>query len=346
MFIKSTAIKLLYVLFLLQHFDANAQTITVTGTMGLGAANKISDASAVNMNGGTLHTGSGAGFSETVGTLTLTSNSTIALGTGSHTLNFAASNGTSWTAGRVLTVTGWQGSYNGTTGTSGKIFTGSSAELSAAKLAQIRFTNPGNGSTFSATQLSTGEIVATSVVVPVEFISFNAKPKNNVVELNWQTATETNNDYFAIERSIDGVNWISIDTVKGVGTTNAISNYTYTDEAPLFGLSYYRLKQVDFDQKFSYSTIAVVNFEGIKIVDLFPNPSEGSFNLAIKSSLEATIDLTVYNAIGQIVTTKQIQVLKGANTIHTQFEGATGKYLVTVKSSDGQYYDYTVIMNK
>jgi hypothetical protein len=314
--------------------------------MGLGAANKISDASNVNMKGGTLRTGSGAGFSETVGTLTLSDNSTLTLGTGSHNLNFAASNAATWTGGKVLTVTGWQGAYDGTTGTSGKIFTGSSAELSATKLAQIRFTNPGNGSTFPATQLSTGEIVPTSVVVPVEFLYFNAKMKDKIVELTWQTSTETNNDYFTIERSIDGVNWISIDTVKGVGSSNVISNYTYTDEAPLLGLSYYRLKQVDFNQDFSYSNIAVVNFEGIKIVDLFPNPSDGSFNLVIKSSLETTINISVYNAIGQIVTTKQIQMLKGANTIHTQFEGATGKYLVTVKSSDGQYYDYTVIMNK
>ena len=73
--------------------SVHAQTITVVGTMGLGAANKISDASNVNMKGGTFRTGSGLGNSETVGTLTLSANSTIALGTGSHNLNFAASNG-------------------------------------------------------------------------------------------------------------------------------------------------------------------------------------------------------------------------------------------------------------
>jgi len=230
---KPITIKILCAAFLLQHFAAHAQTITVVGTMGLGAANKISDASNVNMKGGTFSTtGSGLGNSETVGTLTLSANSTIALGTGSHNLNFAASNGASWTGGTVLTITGWQGSYNGTTGTSGKIFTGSSAELSTGKKAQIRFTNPGNGSTYSSAQLGTGEIVPTSVVVPVEFLSFNAKMKDKVVLLNWQTATETNNDYFVIQRSFDGVNWISIDSVNGVGTTNTISNYLHTDEKP------------------------------------------------------------------------------------------------------------------
>ncbi|MEY5049810.1 MAG: hypothetical protein RLZZ175_3169 [Bacteroidota bacterium] len=185
-----------------------------------------------------------------------------------------------------------------------------------------------------------------SAPLPVEFLSFNAKMKDKIVELHWQTATETNNDYFVIQRSVDGLNWISIDSVNGTGTTNSISNYSYTDDAPLFGVSYYRLKQVDFDLKFSFSNVAVVNFDSFEIIDLFPNPSSGNFNLVLKSSLEATVDITVYNAIGQIVKTQQMQVTKGVNTVNAQFEGATGKYLITAKSTDGKYYDYTMVLNK
>ena len=122
MLANSKIIKLLSAAFLLQHFAAHAQTVTVVGTMGLGAANKISDASAVNMKGGTFRTGSGAGFSETVGTLTLSANSTITLGTGVHSLNFAASNGASWTAATLLRVTGWTGGFNGTSGTAVRSF--------------------------------------------------------------------------------------------------------------------------------------------------------------------------------------------------------------------------------
>ena len=346
MFIKSTAIKLMCIAFSLQYFTANAQTITVAGTMGLGAANKISDASNVNMKGGTFRTGSAAGNSETVGTLTLSDNSTITLGTGSHNLNFAASNAASWTGGKVLTVTGWQGAYDGTTGTSGKIFTGSSAELSAGKLAQIRFAHPSNGNTYTATQLSTGEFVPATVALPIELLSFKATLKNNVVELHWQTATEVNNDYFVIERSVDGKIWESMDTIKGVGNSRNVLNYANNDDNPLSGTSYYRLKQVDFDKNFSYSDIAVVNFDGIKIEDLFPNPSEGNFNLVMKSSIEASIDLTIYNAIGQMIKTQAMHITKGANTLHAQFEAANGKYLITVKSTDGAYYDYTVVLNK
>lgn len=185
-----------------------------------------------------------------------------------------------------------------------------------------------------------------SASLPIELLSFTAKMNDKEVELTWQTTTETNNYYFVVQRSLDGVNWISIDSVNGAGTTNSVSNYSYTDDVPLFGVSYYRLKQVDFDQKYSYSNIAVVDFDGFEIIDLFPNPSEGNLNLSIKSSLVETVYLTVYNAIGQIITTQQKQIIKGVNNIHIQFEGSTGKYLITVKSTDGKYYDYTMVFNK
>ena len=115
----------------------------------------------VTMNGGTFSSGATAGFSQTLGTLSLTDNSTIALGTGNHSLSFAASNGQTWTTGKVLTITGWAGaSYStGTTsGTAGKIFVGSSASgLTAVQLSQIKFFDGTNY--YAAAILSSGEIV-------------------------------------------------------------------------------------------------------------------------------------------------------------------------------------------
>jgi len=188
--------------------------------------------------------------------------------------------------------------------------------------------------------------ISSSTPLPIELLSFKAALKGNEVALSWQTANENNNNYFAIQRSGETIDWEAIDTVKGAGNSSTVLNYAYTDEKPLVGTSYYRLKQVDFDNRFSYSDIAVVNFEGIKIVDLFPNPSEGNFNLVMKSSIEASIDLTIYNAIGQMIKTQAMQITKGVNTLHAQFEAANGKYLITVKSTDGAYYDYTVVLNK
>ena len=342
---KSKAIKLMCVAFSLQYFTANAQTITVVGTMGLGAANKISDASNVNMKGGTFRTGSGAGNNETVGTLTLSDNSTIALGTGSHNLNFAASNGASWTAGRGLNITGWAGGYNGSTGTAGKIFTGSSAELSASKLAQIYFTNPSNGNTYTATQLGTGEVVPTAAL-PVELLEFKATANSAIknVDLTWVTASEINNDYFVIERSTNANDWIPLDSVDGAGNSNAVLSYNYLDNNPYSGTSYYRLKQVDFDGTTSYSNIEVVNFEGVEIVSLFPNPSSGEVSISIKSSETGTLELKAYDSVGKLVSNEVFQVNEGVSNINTQINAADGKYFISAMMSNGQYYDYDVIV--
>lgn len=136
-------------------------TIITAGTLVLGAAGVLADAGTITLNGGTFQTGATTGFSETVSTLALTDNSTIALGTGNHSLTFAASNAIAWTAGKTITVTGWTGTIAaGTTGTAGKFFVGAAATgLTATQLAQIQFTI--GGTNYPATIRSTGEIVPT-----------------------------------------------------------------------------------------------------------------------------------------------------------------------------------------
>lgn len=245
------------------------------------------------------------------------------------------------------------------------VFSYTTAELSGQSEDSLKIYKSSDGGTTWSKQTTTVNVAANtlstsgitsfsrwtasnkvSAPLPVEFLYFNAKMKDKVVELTWQTATEVNNDYFVIERSLNSKDWVAINTVDGAGNSNSPLNYMFIDENPLLGVSYYRLKQVDYDQKVSYSSNAVVNFEGFEIVELFPNPSKGNFNLVMKSSIEAEIDLTIYNSIGQVVKNQHMQVTKGVNSLNAQFEGATGKYLITVKSTDGQYYDYTLVLNK
>ncbi|MCX6237685.1 MAG: autotransporter-associated beta strand repeat-containing protein, partial [Bacteroidia bacterium] len=132
-------------------------TTVTDGTLQYAVANALSSGP-VALNGGTFSTGATTGYGDVLGTLALTDNSTIALGTGVHSLTFTASNGVTWTAGKTLTINGWTGSWNGTTGTAGKIYVGAAATgLTAAQLAQIQFFD---GSTyFAATILATGEVV-------------------------------------------------------------------------------------------------------------------------------------------------------------------------------------------
>jgi len=143
---------------------AGTTTLSGTSVLTLGAANILSSTPIV-LDGGTFSTGATTGLGETVGTLGLTSNSTIALGTGSHTLTFTNSSGVTWT-GTTLTITGWTGTWNGTTGTAGHIFVGTTtAGLTTTQLAQIQFYN--GSAYFPATILSSGEIVPTCSTVAI-----------------------------------------------------------------------------------------------------------------------------------------------------------------------------------
>ncbi|MEI7724795.1 MAG: T9SS type A sorting domain-containing protein [Bacteroidota bacterium] len=132
-------------------------TVNTNATLTLGAAGVIPDASNMVLDGGTFKTGASVGYNETVGTLTVSNNSTIALGTGSHTLNFGASNGNSWTSGKTITITGWAGTEGtGGGGTSGKIYFGAtSGTLTEAQLSKITFNGFPNGSMLK----SDGELV-------------------------------------------------------------------------------------------------------------------------------------------------------------------------------------------
>src|SRR5690554_3581050 len=83
--------------------------------------------------------------------------------------------------------------------------------------------------------------------LPIELITFDAVKKDRQVELLWKTATETNNDFFTIERSIDGKYWESIQTISGAGNSVKVLDYSWTDNSPYAGVSYYRLNQTDYD---------------------------------------------------------------------------------------------------
>jgi hypothetical protein len=93
------------------------------------------------------------------------------------------------------------------------------------------------------------------VPLPIELLSFQAVSIEPFITLSWQTASETNNDFFSIERSADAVNFEEIAQKPGAGNSKAVLNYSFTDTNPLDGVNYYRLKQTDLDGTFSYSAI-------------------------------------------------------------------------------------------
>jgi hypothetical protein len=109
--------------------------------------------------------------------------------------------------------------------------------------------------------------------LPVELINFSARRSGRFVDLNWETVTENNNAYFEIQRSLDGLDFVSLGKVNGAGTSLELVNYSFEDLDPYNGTSFYRIKQVDFDGISSYSEVRSVEFEGA--LHIFPNPTSG-----------------------------------------------------------------------
>jgi hypothetical protein len=144
-------------------------------------------------------------------------------------------------------------------------------------------------------------------ILPISLLSFDAKKdKNNNVRLDWSTASEVNNDYFTIERSVDGENFTPIGTVKGFGNTNTTRNYSLLDKNPEVGINYYRLKQTDFDGRFEYFNIVAVKIESGERVNIFPNPTTGSVKVSMETSRGDDIHIKVFPIGGNVFFEKQI----------------------------------------
>lgn len=141
----------------------------------------------------------------------------------------------------------------------------------------------------------------TRTVLPIELLSFEAQPlENSYVELNWQTAQEINNDYFTVERSKDGHQWEKVVDVQGRGKASMTTNYSTKDYSPYKGTSYYRLKQTDFDEKASYSSVVAIRIDEVAMVNIYPNPTQGLVTVTGEGSV--LNDITIFNAAGQDVT--------------------------------------------
>jgi len=140
--------------------------------------------------------------------------------------------------------------------------------------------------------------------IPVELTSFTAATERNSVILQWNTATETNNAGFAIERSEDGRSWSELAFVKGNGTTTNRVSYSFRDGQVKAGTYQYRLKQVDYSGTFAYSNIitaAVGVPDEFTLMQNYPNPFNPSTVIEFALPKDETVSLKVYNAIGEMV---------------------------------------------
>ena len=142
--------------------------------------------------------------------------------------------------------------------------------------------------------------LSTSNPLPVELTEFSATATpDGKVELSWTTHSELNNDFFSVERSKNGANFETIGTVKGNGTSSRIHHYGLTDDHPHPGLSYYRLRQTDYDGTHQhFNPVAVEVLHGGMPVNIYPNPATSYLHLEGLFEGETRVSSRLYNTMG------------------------------------------------
>lgn len=236
--------------------------------------------------------------------------------------------------------------YLGTTTTddAGKWTLTLGAPIALGDVAQITATATTPTALNIAGAFVTSEFSRCNDILPVEFLSFTAVKNQNGVMLSWKTATETNNDYFLVERSIDGIHFTAIGApVKGAGTSLQVNAYQLLDVDPADGVNYYRIRQVDYDGKFDFSDVKVVNLAGASMVTVSPNPSNGHFAVKIISESTSLFVVEIFNALGQIIYTKTLSLTGGyaeqkVNLDHV----AAGVYTLVVKNDSDTWVNKVI----
>ena len=151
--------------------------------------------------------------------------------------------------------------------------------------------------------------------IPVTLASFNASAKEKEVAVNWVSASESNNDYFVVEQSVNNTDFEAIGIVHGAGNSNASLSYSFVDDQPyLEGISYYRLKQVDIDGMTRYTHSIAVSFNGHFVSGAYSDYETNTIRIFISSSCKSEMNYSLINAFGSIVRTGSKTVF-GNNTV-------------------------------
>lgn len=169
-----------------------------------------------------------------------------------------------------------------------------------------------------------------AVLMPIELTQWTATNLEESVLLEWTTASEENNDYFAIERSIDGVTWKVLGHVGGAGTTSATHYYSFEDTKPVSGISYYRLKQVDFNGEYTYSSVKCINrpANADKMYKAYVNQDIDAF--IVQGEEIAACNIEVYNNLGVKMTNLSFNPISTDKVVINVGQLPIGTYFIKI----------------
>jgi hypothetical protein len=248
--------------------------------------------------------------------------------------NLTANQGQVYLNGNLLHTWGWSG---------GAFGTGTLNQLGGTNL--YGHNDP---STVEPAQFYIDNYELWDMIVPVELTSFTAISNNGTVQLNWTTATELNNQMFEIQRQSNEGEFFSIGFVNGHGTTTEPQSYTFVDQSVTTGTYLYRLKQIDYDGRFSYSPVVEVDVLPINFVldQNYPNPFNPSTNIRFGLPESDFVRLSVYNLVGEEVAILVNGMLEaGSHNITFDANGLpSGTYIYKLQSGNSTEVKKMILM--
>jgi hypothetical protein len=215
-------------------------------------------------------------------------------------------------------------------------------------------TNSGGGSVTTANKASKSTLQTTNPpfyawvvsqlgALPIKLIAFKINDiEKDGITLTWATASEENFDRFSIERSNDGNTFQSIAEVKGAGNSKTMLRYSFKDEHPAAGKSYFRLKAIDQDGKFEYSPVLTVDFESSNKLTIYPNPSNGEYiNFAINFNPTSDDVISILDLSGSEIVRQQVDEGTGRIVFNTTLK--SGAYIVKYTSAQFNHTERMVV---
>jgi hypothetical protein len=171
--------------------------------------------------------------------------------------------------------------------------------------------------------------------LPVTWLDLEAKPGNAIIYVNWKTALEINNDFFTVERSPDGINFIALSEQAGAGNSNIIRTYQYIDENPLTGINFYRIKQTDFDGSINYSSIVkAMRPSGKREVIIIPSSGNHAVDVILEEMKNEKVWIVVSDLMGSVI--KEEMLLPESQSYEHNFSLPANSYnsiyFITVQS--------------
>lgn len=193
--------------------------------------------------------------------------------------------------------------------------------------------SPG-GSGFTLDWVLTGGSTLNCLVLPIQLVTFSAEAEGEIVNLDWLTAAEINNDYFTIEKSKDASEFFPLELVDGAGNSSSNIEYHTVDKNPYSGISYYRLKQTDYDGRSTFSQTVSVDFKKQKDgFVIYPNPATEDVVLVYYSPKACATNLRVLDLNGRLVFSDKMESVKGMNKLELDLPVLEpGVYVVFVET--------------